>query len=291
MVVIRRVAGATAVAALICLAAFAQNFKSKSQLPPQRREIAKDHALDSCSDMDGDATRAKNKLQNEAKNNFYITGDPVTVNYNTFIRLMRKAEDERIPYGSDGSVPADRSVVKGSLSDCGVTLGEGTLVRFVAQPIEARRSNVQNGESVNCGESGNEDNDIHVNVGQQSTDEGCLSVTAEISPHFRPESWDSIDGADFGNRPLRLTGPLFFDASQTPFKPGEQINRSAHRSGKSIPFTGLTSASSVRCRGVAQSDESACGIPRSWPNPSEKGRESYGEYKGGSCRGNGARPV
>src|SRR5215467_5392161 len=125
------------------------DFKPKDQLPPQLRDIAEDHTLDKTCDMDGDATNPRNKLQNEAKNNFYITDEPVTITYNTFIRLMKAAEDQGIPHGSDKSLPADRSILKDFLSDRGVMLGEGTMVRFVAQIIEARHSNKDKGESVN----------------------------------------------------------------------------------------------------------------------------------------------
>jgi hypothetical protein len=90
--------------------------------------------------------------------------------------------------------------------------------------IEARHSNKDKGESVNCNHSGEEDNDIHIDLAVHNTDAPCTSVTAEVSPHFRPDVWFDIVDEDFGNRPLRFTGPLMFDASHTPCQPGKSTN-------------------------------------------------------------------
>src|SRR5262245_46722802 len=84
----------------------AQDFKPKDALPPQLREIAEDHDLDTQCDMDGVATKKKNQLQNTAKNNFYIVGDSVTINFNSFIRLQRATDERGIPHGSDSALPA-----------------------------------------------------------------------------------------------------------------------------------------------------------------------------------------
>jgi hypothetical protein len=48
-------------------------------------------------------------------------------------------------------------------------------------------------------------------------DDRCESLNAEISPHFRPETWLDIVGLNIApKRPLRITGQLFFDASHQP---------------------------------------------------------------------------
>jgi hypothetical protein len=54
----------------------------------------------------------------------------------------------------------------------------------------------------------------------KSVSDFCDSITAEMSPHFRPEDWDSGVLKSLG-RPVRLTGHLFFDGSHKPCRPGK----------------------------------------------------------------------
>ena len=41
----------------------------------------------------------------------------------------------------------------------------------------------------------------------------CLSVTAEMSPHFRPAAWSTLDLKTPTENPVRVTGQLFYDNS------------------------------------------------------------------------------
>ena len=97
--------------------------------------------------------------------------------------------------------------------------GEGTHVQLVAFLQEAHfpKSNVKKGERVNCKLTGQENNDIHIAlVSNPNEDDSCNSFTAEMSPHFRPEAWRDIVDLNLGNRPVRVTGTLFFDGSHQP---------------------------------------------------------------------------
>jgi|SRR3990170_304424 len=57
-------------------------------------------------------------------------------------------------------------------------------------------------------------------------EDACLSVTAEIIPHFRPTIWekDILDRLVAHARPVRVTGHLFFDS---PHKPCESTTKRA----------------------------------------------------------------
>src|SRR5262245_52064444 len=44
----------------------------------------------------------------------------------------------------------------------------------------------------------------------------CDTVTAEVSPHFRPESWTPTILNQVNERPVRITGQLFFDGNHKP---------------------------------------------------------------------------
>src|ERR1041385_1891466 len=85
----------------------------------------------------------------------------------------------------------------------------------------AHYSNVTGGESVNCKQSGQENNDIHIVVAEKEQDRAdeskeCDSVTAEMSPHFRPAAWNQDDLNARNTHLFRFTGQLFFDASHRP---------------------------------------------------------------------------
>lgn len=216
---------AVVIALAMAITLHAQHFPPKASLPEPLRSLAQSHPVDSsCDNMAGDASSDKSKLQNRQKNNFYVTGTPTVITRSVFLRLQQKSDQDGIPHGGPSSMPPDRSVLRNLISVHGMSVGEGTLVRFAAVMIEARHSNTSGGEGVNCSTGGNEDNDIHVDLGQTESDKPCDSLTAEISPHFRPESWDGIEDYEFEGRPLRFTGPLMYDASHTPCRPGKKIS-------------------------------------------------------------------
>ena len=57
--------------------------------------------------------------------------------------------------------------------------------------MDAHYSNLGSGESVNCKRPDQESNDIHIVLGQTAEEKDeCNSVTAEMSPQFRPAVWD-----------------------------------------------------------------------------------------------------
>jgi hypothetical protein len=118
----------------------------------------------------------------------------------------------------------------------GDTTGESFYVHFIACLLEGH---VGGAESINCGRSQRQDVDIHLALvserpwtrSHQPGPVECSSVTAAISPHHRPIDWDIL-GCMTGTpaaqkrvkaqqklvdedlqRPLRIRGHLFFDAS------------------------------------------------------------------------------
>lgn len=74
------------------LSGSASDFRPKSDLPPQLREIAEDHAIDTSCPPEGQSNNASTQAQNREKNNFYITGEPVTITFKTFTELQTAAE-------------------------------------------------------------------------------------------------------------------------------------------------------------------------------------------------------
>jgi hypothetical protein len=103
----------------------------------------------------------------------------------------------------------------------GKVIGEGNVVRVKAWVLDAHVSDCPGGEEVNCSLGGFANNDIHIPLLDPAVPAGrnqdeCTSVTAEMSPHFRPAAWSQIDLKTPVRNVVRVTGPLFFDNSHNP---------------------------------------------------------------------------
>jgi hypothetical protein len=215
--------------ALIFRSASGQGFDPpcESNLPLQLGTIAQQRPIDSTCDLDGSAGSESGRLQNLAKNNFCATGTPFRLTNNRFLQLQRTVEQRLdnagIAWGTPFTLPPSRELLRNVRTFNGVSVGEGKVVRYVGFLINAHPSNEDDGETVNCSVGGKENNDIHMNLGINPGTAPCDTITAEISPHFRPDSWDEI--VDYNiYHPVRITGQLFFDASHRPCRPGQPAN-------------------------------------------------------------------
>jgi hypothetical protein len=165
--------------------------------------------------------------ENHAKNNFCATGAPVDISYDNLLQLesgRQNIHDSDLPDGAARSTKLSNVITVNDHS-----IGEGTLVRLTIHLIEAHYADTKRsanattfGESVNCYRPSNEENDIHIVLGQQTKDDECVSVTAEMSPHFRPVKWTQDNVNSVGEHPIRVTGPLFYDSSHVICQPGKQ---------------------------------------------------------------------
>ncbi len=191
--------------------------------------------------------------QNAAKNNFTAKGKPVKLSFDDFTNMQKatqkKIEMEQIKFV--GKYPADRTQLTNLIKVKGKSLGEGTLVSLEAYVFRSFYANTKfshddqgrpaTGEAVDCDSPELDWNDIHIalSANPSADTDQCTTVTAEISPHYRPVVWSKFhDGlnADIENilpgllqhrvvaqqkavdQPLRvrITGPLFYDASHKP---------------------------------------------------------------------------
>lgn len=187
-------------------------------------------------------------LQNLAKNNFCVTGAPTPISYNAFVSLQTAVNNmgTSLNWGSGQKLPADRgalqnlSIKDGSKS---LTVGEGSKVVFVGYVMAYEFADTHGGEDVNCNLNGDDTNDIHLTLRQTPglilkrpaslPDPRCDSVSAEISPHFRPAAWNKLaspsSNSVFTARPLRITGALTFDAEHKPCAAGKPATGSPVR--------------------------------------------------------------
>jgi hypothetical protein len=188
--------------------------------------IQQKHPIDQSCGVKGKPTAAANsQTQNLVKNNFCSSAThPETYTPQMLIDLQKKTT---VPSGY-GKEPSDRK----ALDD----LGEGKVVRMKAYLLEAHHADLGSGptagESVNCNNGTEPFNDVHIALGLTPGAQECASVTAEITPHYRPATWDAIGNfevfsggkytvnpgmaARLQAHPYRITGQLFFDASHHP---------------------------------------------------------------------------
>jgi hypothetical protein len=163
-----------------------------------------DLGIDQQCGIDGGSSEAAKKAESNAKNNFCVKGPATPIQYATFTTLEAAVTEPQRK-----AAKTDRGVLKNVAGN----LGEGTLVQYAGYLLDAHVSNVGKGELVNCKTGGQLFNDIHIElVNAPDEDDACQGVTAEMSPHLRPESWTGLPGMTI-KRQVRVTGPLFFDGS------------------------------------------------------------------------------
>lgn len=181
--------------------------------------VSKKTAFDSKCSIKGKGTTADKVAESKAKNNFCANEDsPVKLSSDDFLTLQQDADNLGSRKFTDRSPLHDLSTINGS------KVGEGTVVEFVAFVLAAHYSNVSKGEAVNCGISGKPNNDIHIVLVQDVSDDPCTSVTAEMSPHFRPTGWTDANVNGSSKHPIRVRGQLFFDSSHTPCRSGKRAS-------------------------------------------------------------------
>ena len=213
---------------------------------PFNEEASSGLVIDKVCGLTGNADTPAKKHQDAAKNNLCeppgAAAQPITMA--ELQELQQEVDAAHLPYGNTFNhkpgPPADRSGFQ-SLPplSTGHAFKEGdvvTLVAFVGDTHYSPKSSSGSGESSNCSLTDHEMVDIHVSlVGEpgeitkkdpQRIAKLCHSATAEIIPHLRPEVWqnDWITDVMRLERPVRITGQLFFDASHSPCN-GDQMSK------------------------------------------------------------------
>ena len=185
------------------------------------KDIAVDRPISNKCGITGAATGSTGAEQNRMKNNLCATNDPVSLTYSDFRAMQRKA-DQKQAKESDFNFGGHKPIQnRTKLRDFhktadGTVVGEGMVVRHTGFLAEARDARIgTSGESVNCKLKDKVSNDIHIDIVQSPGNHPCRSVTAEMIPHFRPDSWTPKDLNRIRDLrlPVRVTGHLFFDSS------------------------------------------------------------------------------
>jgi hypothetical protein len=171
--------------------------------------------------------------QNQAKNNFCATGDPVATTIADYQKLQNDVNSNpAIPFG-DKKQPgraAGPATDRGQLQK----LGEGGQVVFQGYVLVARQ---EGAESVNCGKAVPDEamlHDIHISL-LESKDatmaDECSSIVAEMIPHHRPDKWtqENVQKVAEAHVPVRVTGQRFFDSSHVTCSGGQKVRSNPKR--------------------------------------------------------------
>lgn len=173
--------------------------------------------IDGQCSIEGAGNTDEKIAESKAKNDFCVpTGKITRIEYQTFKDLQEATIFKR---------SANRSPLAKITLPNGATLGEGQYVEYAGFLLHAQYSNKSKGEEVNCNIPGEDTNDIHIQmVADPTDDDACDSVTAQMSPHFRPESWTPEKLNSVKDHMIRLRGPLFYDGSHAPCRDGKRPN-------------------------------------------------------------------
>jgi hypothetical protein len=199
-------------------ASTADNFQLNCTLPFNKIATKPDPFLACGNDGSGSrgaTLRAAKVLENNAKNNFCADySNPITVDFAILTAMQTQAP-------AKSTLTHNRNSLHGFFPLNGKMIGEGDLVRLLAFVKEAHISDCESGEEVNCDSTGVANNDFHIVLMDPTKTNArnlpeCTSVIAEISPHFRPLQWSTIDLRTPVTNPVRVTGPLFYDNDHEP---------------------------------------------------------------------------
>jgi hypothetical protein len=214
--------------ALLSLAAscWAQNFDPgcpapKFPAPTPTTVLEIDEGDNACA-IGGSGSGAET-AQNKAKNSFCAQDPPTPITIEEMTSLQQQVQDDKsINFGNPRSHhplskkagPAkDRAPLR--------ALGEGKLRTLEGFVMIARQ---EGAESVNCAKTvpnAPAFHDIHISLvsaEEQTHEDECASVVAEMVPHHRPASWTkkNVVNVATSHARVRVTGQLFFDSSHTP---------------------------------------------------------------------------
>ncbi len=199
-------------------ASTADNFNLNCTLPFDNIATKPDpfvHCGNDGSQKSGAALPAAKQRQASAKNNFCAdASNPATVDFEILAAMQAESPPK-------STLVHSRNSLHRFFSLNGKKIGEGDVARLLAFIKDAHISDCESGEDVNCQKSGVVNNDFHIPLMDPTKKNPrnlpeCTSVTAEMSPHFRPAKWSLIDLRTPVKNPVRVTGPLFYDDSHEP---------------------------------------------------------------------------
>ncbi|MBI3555841.1 MAG: hypothetical protein HY074_06235 [Deltaproteobacteria bacterium] len=201
---------------LAASSAYAGKFEPACPLPFS--DIALSHPIDNQCDRAGSVSDPGASLQDLVKNNFCASGPTAPIVLAHLQKLQSLAVQKRL-VPANNKLPSERGSLENILDG---SLGEGKVVSLSGYVTNVGYGNSDTGETAHCNLAGNENNVVQLKIAEKSEADrdSHEAALAEISPHFRPAGWEAgaLKSLQSKKLPMRVTGQLFFDASQTLWK-------------------------------------------------------------------------
>ena len=221
---------------------------------PYNEESSPPTAFDSSCGISGSAESKSGEFpQDISKNDLCEKAAPVPVKTADLVELQGLVDATGMVYGSKFSgkgPPKERTMLHNLASlKSGVKLEEDDVVTYVGFLVEAHYmpqsekppKTGKGGESVNCNSTEHVKADIHLALSDtrgritakdpNRVKRLCTTISAEMIPHLRPGVWngDNLDQVIDLDRPVKVTGHLFFDASHQPCKGSTPVGSDPRR--------------------------------------------------------------
>jgi hypothetical protein len=229
-------------------------FPVKKCASPYNEESSAPTPFDQSCGLSGSAAPDSGELpQDISKNDLCEKSAAVPVKTADLVELQSLVDASGMIYGSrfSGKGPPKERTILHNLANLqsGVKLEEDDVVTYVGFLVEAHYmpqsekppKTGKGGESVNCNSTEHVKADIHLALSDTKgritakdpnrTKKLCSTISAEMIPHLRPAVWngDNLDQVIDLERPVKVTGHLFFDASHQPCKGSTPVGSDPRR--------------------------------------------------------------
>jgi len=164
--------------------------------------------LASCPSNGCEAADSPHGLMNQLKQTIPGSTTPTLLTFDDFANLQQQADNL---VGEDKELTAsDRAQLKNMTVSAG-QVSEGDLVSILGYLVDTPHPNT--GESVNCNLKGEANNDYHIPISSDPSNNGFQGIVVEMIPQNRSANWNlaNLTQVESGNQLVMVTGGLFYD--------------------------------------------------------------------------------
>jgi hypothetical protein len=166
--------------------------------------------LKACPEIGCGTAGTTQAVVNEAKRRAPASGPALLLTFADFSALQHQA-DQLVGQGNE-LTEAERATLKDMTVSSG-SVSEGGLVRLTAFIALGPPPHANTGESVNCRLKGPANNDFHINIAENATEDAFDGVVVEMIPQERPAAWTTAKLGTFQTqrRRILIEGNLLYD--------------------------------------------------------------------------------